>query len=128
MNILGLGLEIVDQRLWSRKLKKSRENFFGRNFTLKERQYCDKKRAPLTHYSARWASKIAVIRALDLKEKQSFMKGIEVKINSHGKPSIHLDPAIASKRKDWKIHEIKISLSHSDAYSVAEVVILGKIQ
>jgi len=56
------------------------------------------------------------------------MKGVEIKIDSEGKPRVHLDSKIALKRQDWKIRPIKVSLSHSDSYSAAEAIVLGEEQ
>jgi holo-[acyl-carrier protein] synthase len=129
MTILGVGLEIIDKSQWDRKLQKSGENFFEKFFTSNERRYCEEKRNPSIHYSARWACKIAVLQALGLlRSRESLMKGVEIKLDSGGKPRVHLDLKIALKRKDWKIRQIKVSLSHSDCYSAAEAIVLGKEQ
>jgi holo-[acyl-carrier protein] synthase len=129
MTILGVGLEIIDKSQWDRKLRKSKKWFLEKFFTSNERHYCEKKRNPSVHYSARWACKIAVLQALGLPgNREGMVKGVEIKIDSEGKPRVHLDPKIALKKQDWKIRQIKVSLSHSDNYSAAEAIVLGKEQ
>jgi phosphopantetheinyl transferase (holo-ACP synthase) len=56
------------------------------------------------------------------------MRGVEIKIDSEGRPQVHLDSKIVLKKQNWKIRQIKVSLSHSDNYSAAEAIVLGKEQ
>ncbi len=123
MKILGMGLEILDHQVWDQKISKKREIFLKNNFTPSERKYCEQKRNSNMHYGVRWACKNALIQALQLSKKNKVFKNIEIKSNSSGVPKIHLNSKIFQDK--FKIKEIKLSLSHSDAYSVAEVIVFG---
>ncbi|MBI1883087.1 MAG: 4'-phosphopantetheinyl transferase superfamily protein [Chlamydiae bacterium] len=126
MEILGVGLEIVDQRRWTLEVERNKK-FFSENFTLRERNYCKKKRNPIPHYSARLACKKAVFRALDLRGRGE-MKKIEVLSHDSGHPKISLSPHLLSKKRNWLIEDIKASLSHSDHHAAAEVMVLGQMK
>jgi holo-[acyl-carrier protein] synthase len=127
MKILGLGLAMVDQQKWMKKSEKAGRKFLSRHFSPSEIEYCNGKRNPLIHYSVRWACKEAFLQALGREEKISnFMKMIEVLADSSGIPRVQARPAVLSIQKHWKIQQIKASLSHSDAYSIAQVIVLGE--
>ena len=127
MKILGLGLSMVDQKKWMKKTGKAGKKFLSKHFSLSEIEYCDQKRNPSTHYSVRWACKEAFLQALGVEENNSrFMKMIEVLADSKGIPCVKAGPVVLSLQKCWKIKQVKASLSHSDAYSIAQVLVLGE--
>ncbi|MBI1870610.1 MAG: holo-ACP synthase [Chlamydiae bacterium] len=128
MNILGVGLEMVDEERWSQIVQENKKKFFEKSFTLPERKYCDQKRRPEIHYRARWACKIAVLKALALLKKQVSLQWIEVRVQPSGPPRIQLDSRILQKKDLWKIQTVQASFTHSDHYAVAEAIILGKVK
>ncbi len=125
MKILGVGLEILDHQTWNQKISKKGKTFLKDHFTAFERKYCDQKRNSPMHYGVRWACKNAVIQALGFSKKSKIFKNIEIKSNSSGVPKVYLRSKMVQKKNSFKIKEIKLSLSHSDHYSVAEVIVLG---
>lgn len=126
MKIIGMGLEILDHQIWNQKISKKGKDFLKDHFTLFERKYCDQKRNSQMHYGVRWACKNAVIQALSFSKRPEIFKNIEIKSNSLGVPKIYLSSKISQNKNSFKIKEIKLSLSHSDDYSVAEVIVLGE--
>lgn len=128
MKILGLGLAMVDQKRWIKKTGKSEKSFLQKYFSESEIKYCRQKRNPLIHYSVRWACKEAFLQALGMgKIDSGLMKRIEILPDSKGIPCVKADAEVKALQKNWKFKEIKASLSHSDSYSIAQVIVLGEI-
>lgn len=127
MRILGVGLEVLDQRLWMKRPSRAQEKFIQENFSPKEISYCSRKRNSTPHYSARWACKKAVLQALGMNgSRKKIAQQIEIESGTDGRPKMTLHPQICTLKSDWEIQDIKVSLSHTDHYSVAEVIILGQ--
>ena len=127
MRILGVGLEVLDQRLWMKRSTRAQEKFIQENFSPKEISYCSRKRNSMPHYSARWACKKALLQALGMSDgRGKIAQEIEIESGTDGRPRMTLHPKVRALRANWKIQDIKISLSHTDHYSVAEVIILGQ--
>lgn len=126
MNILGVGLEILDHHVWHEQMLKRDKKFLDRYFTPAEKKYCNHKRNPKIHYGARWACKQAVAGALGLAKRDEILRGIEVAAGLSGAPAVFLKDSVLQKKKRWEILKIKVSLSHSETYSAAEVIVLGK--
>jgi len=97
---LGVG---VDVQLIS-DVNVDSQNFIERNFTAKERAYCDAQVCPQTSYAGRWAAKEAIVKALcnaygaeGNEERPKWLKGaggaldlIEVLPSSSGAPFVTL--------------------------------------
>ncbi len=109
-----IGIDIVE----TKRIKKLIQNkkFLLRVFAEEEILYCENKKNKEQHYSARFAAKEAVWKALCGKYKIK-LKDIVVKNLANGKPEIEI--------KDKKIPKIKleVSLSHTKNYAVAVCII-----
>jgi len=127
MKILGLGLSMIDQKKWTKKAEKAGKKFLVKHFSSPEIAYCGQKRNPLIHYSVRWACKEAFLQALGEKKKSNLMKMIEILPDSGGIPRVQVRPSVLSLQTRWKIKQIKATLSHSDSYSIAQVIVLGEV-
>lgn len=109
------------------------KNFIERNFTEKERAYCDAQVCPQASYAGRWAAKEAVLKALcnahsangngnGNGERPKWLKGaggaldlIEVMPSSSGAPVVTLHGEVAQENSK----SVKVSISHSGNYAVA---------
>lgn len=114
--IKGVGIDIVEIKRLDRAIKKWGKIFLNRVFTEKELAYAQSKRYPLQHLAARFAAKEAVFKAFGTSPKLNF-KDIEISNDRHGKPYCRIKN---------KIKPIMISISHSDAYAVANAIIPSK--
>ena len=86
------------------------EKFLERIFSEKEIAYCNSKKFPFQHYTARFCAKEALVKALS--DKTLIFKDVEILNDENGKP--HL------KYKDFKI---EVSLSHTKDYAQAVVLV-----
>jgi holo-[acyl-carrier protein] synthase len=50
-------------------------------------------------------------------------RDIEVRTNELGKPSLHLYGFLQEQFQHHGLHDIHLSLSHSSAYAIAQVII-----
>ena len=99
----------------------SNEKFVETVFTQKEIEYCESKKiTKYEHYSARFAAKEAVFKAISvyLKDKYSISwKNVEILNDKDGRPYINLLDI------DIKIKDVDISLSHIKDYAIASAVV-----
>jgi holo-[acyl-carrier protein] synthase len=108
----NIGVDIENISRFEEKEYRKNLNFYKKIFTAKEIQYCLKKSNPYKHFTARFCAKEAAIKACD--KKIWDLTTIEISI-MNDKPNI-------------KLPENKIgvvSLSHTDQYAVAIVMILN---
>ena len=126
MNILGLGIDIVNINRIRSSIKKNKR-FKEKIFSKTEILDCNKKKESDACYAKRFAAKEAFVKALGT----GITKGInfnEIIIlnEKNGKPFIkHLDKTKSIVEKKLKRKKYKISLSISDErnYAVAFVTI-----
>ena len=122
-DILGIGVDIESIDRFRNHTKNKNEKFYQRIFTSTELEYCFKKKDPYPHLTARFAAKEAVIKAYSGLKKLYYSQ-IEVKNHNNGKPYIE----IVSKnkninKKESETKKLFISISHTDKYAVAFVII-----
>jgi len=116
-----IGIDIVDiDRL--RKAVARTPRLLQRVFTVREIEYCFRKRDPFPSLAARFAAREA-LRKLD----QVFIAGIrfhdtEVVVDAEGRPGWALHGAALEKSRDAGISQIELSLSHSQEQAVAVVI------
>ena len=124
--IVGLGLDIIDNRRIKRTLDRYGIKFKERCFSKNEIQRSEKKNQTVNSYAKRYAAKEACAKALGTGlAKGVFWKDIEVTNNKLGKPSILLHNKALKRLKEISKNKCKIELSLSDEsnYSIANVII-----
>lgn len=99
----------------------SNEKFVETVFTQKEIEYCESKKiTKYEHYSARFAAKEAIFKAISnyLKDKYSISwKNVEIQNDKNGRPYVNFIDI------DIKIKDVDISLSHIKDYAIASAVV-----
>lgn len=99
----------------------SNEKFVETVFTQKEIEYCESKKiTKYEHYSARFAAKEAIFKAISnyLKDKYSISwKNVEIENDENGRPYVNFIDI------DIKIKDVDISLSHIKDYAIASAVV-----
>jgi len=125
MNILGIGIDIVEVNRIKKILKENR-SFIDRIYTKHERSSCIGNKKVFC-YAKKYAAKEAFVKALGTGFRCGInFKNIEIKNNKLGKPFIKIDKVLSHKIK--KKHKIKnfnifLSLSDENKYAIASVVI-----
>ncbi|MCL2860206.1 MAG: holo-ACP synthase [Oscillospiraceae bacterium] len=115
------GTDIIEIDRIKSSIEENGDNFLNKIYTKKEIEYCEsKKNAKYQHYSARFAAKEAVFKALSqlLADKYEVSwKDIEIVNLEDGKPIVNL------LKKGYNIDYIELSLSHSRDYAVAMALV-----
>src|ERR1700744_6622367 len=127
MNIIGIGVDIVETARNTSSLDRHGDRFLARVFLDGERAYCGKMATPSQCYAARFAAKEAVSKAFGT--GIGAMLGwldIEVRRKASGEPFVVLHGEGARTAARLGITELRLSLSHSDHYAVAHALALGK--
>ncbi len=122
---ISCGTDIIEIKRIKESIEDLGMNFLERIYTKKEIEYCEsKKTQKYQHYSARFAAKEAVFKAISshLENKYDIgWKDIEVLNDENGRPHVHF---LNIKIQD--IEEIDISISHCKEYATANVVVMWK--
>lgn len=128
MAIIGVGVDIVDNKRFKKLIKK--KQFVERVFTKNETEYSIKLRNKLNYFSKRFAAKEAFSKATGFGiSKNLHFKDIEISNDKRGKPIISLNKSsILYLKKKFKVRAFKTNLSLSDEknYSIAYVIIEKK--
>ena len=122
---ISCGTDIVSIERIKKAIERHGDKFLNTVYTEDEVKYClEHEASKYEHFAARFAAKEAAFKATTKifdNEKNVDWKNIEVLKNEDGRPDIYFKN-IESKR----IESIDISLSHSDEFAVATVVVLYK--
>lgn len=120
--IIGTGIDIIDVG----RIKKSMTRFPGMEkklFTTEEINYCRSKRNLYHHFSARFAAKEAMGKALGKGIKGITWKDISVQRSRNGKPEIKLFNNAANLAIKMGVRKMHLSLSFTDTLATAMVVL-----
>lgn len=126
MNILGIGIDIVETGRIESSITRFGDAFLQRVFTISEIAYCASMKNATPCYAARFAAKEAVAKAFGtgLGGRIGWQE-IEVRRKASGAPFIVLHGAAHDFSKSLAVSEIMISLSHSEHYAVANALLIG---
>ena len=122
------GVDLVEiDRL---KTAYDRQEAFGKDiFTEAELDYCNSRPDPYQHLAARFAAKEACLKAFGVGMGGFGATGrfqeIEVESLPSGKPELILHGSMENMGKRLKIRQTSVSITHSENYAVATVMMLG---
>ncbi len=118
------GIDLVENARISALLKKAGPAFLQRTFTEEEIAYCQSHRDPVPHFAARFAAKEAVAKALTtgIGEAAAFRE-IEVRHRPGGSPGIQLHGSAAATAAAQRVLSLELSLTHTEHYAAAMVVL-----
>lgn len=120
------GTDIIEIDRIKQSIEETDGKFCEKVYTKKEIEYCEsKKNQKYQHYSARFAAKEAVFKAISelLQNKYDISwQDIEIINDDNGKPHVN----ILKKDIMQNIETIDLSISHCKLYATANVVVLYK--
>ncbi len=126
MSILGIGVDLTEVDRIEKSIADFGEKFLDRIFTADEQVYCQQMKRPAIHFAARFAAKEAVAKALGTGfGEEVHWQEIETCRDERGKPSITLHGDTAHFAESLGVRAKHLSLSHTDRYAVAQVVLEG---
>lgn len=121
--ILGIGTDIIELARMERSLSKG-EEFKRLVFSTEEISYCDSQGNSGASYSGRFAAKEALLKALGTGwVGEMKLYDIVVLNDNKGKPYFDLRGEVKSEAEDIGAVNIHLSISHSENYATAVVII-----
>ncbi|QJA09963.1 holo-ACP synthase [Romboutsia sp. CE17] len=125
MNILDIGVDIVEiERIKDAINKNSR--FLYRFFTEDEIEYFKSKNFKTETIAGNFAAKEAVSKSIGTGIRGYEFKDIEITRNSLGKPIVKTYNNLKQICIDYNVLDIKVSISHSEKYAVANAIAITK--
>ncbi|MEI7959202.1 MAG: holo-ACP synthase [Verrucomicrobiota bacterium] len=125
--IIGIGIDLVENERIAGSITRLGDRFLERVFTEGEIGYCKKMRHPAPHYAVRFAAKEAVAKAFGcgIGEQLSWLD-IEVTRSDAGVPALVLHGRGRELATARGVEQILLSLSHTEHYSTANVLLAGR--
>ena len=117
---LGSGVDIIEISRVRHVLERYGQRFLDRVYTIGEIAYCG-GRAP--NLAARFAAKEATMKALGTGVRGVGWKDIEVVRHESGAPAVLLHGRGKRRAQLLHVRDISLSISHSQEYAVAFVVV-----
>ena len=116
----AVGVDIIEIGRIAKAVERWGQRFLGRTYTDGELAYC-RGRAP--QLASRFAAKEAMMKALGTGRRGVDWKEIEVVRRRGGAPTIQLHGRALGVAQRLGVSQTALSLSHSQEYAVASVVI-----
>merc|ERR1711920_271694 len=117
----GLGVDVEPIETFENYLNQGKDDFFKRNFTEEELDYCYNAPHPAASFAGRWAAKEAVIKAISSSSPETGnlgkgagapLKDIGVSRSASGAPSIEFTGHASEVVRVLGIEDVSISISH----------------
>jgi holo-[acyl-carrier protein] synthase len=127
MNVVGIGIDLVDIARVERMLKRKGQRVTQKLLTEREQAYCAKLHQPARGIAARIAAKEAAYKAFQVLPEARGVgwQDLEVLRHADGRPMLKLHGEAARLAERHGPIELHLSLTHSDATAGA-VVLLSK--
>lgn len=124
--VIGMGIDIQEITKFERACKRGGKRFLERTFTPGEQAYCSRQAKAGQHYTGRFCAKEAFFKALGT----GWANGmgwceVEVVRRPSGQPALKLAGKAAELARKAKVKKTWLSLSHSDGYAAAFVILEG---
>lgn len=123
MNILGIGIDIIEIDRIEKVLKRT-PRFLDRNFTEKEVEYFKANNLRSESIAGNFAAKEAISKAIGTGVRGFNLKDIEILRDDLGKPIVNTYNNLNEICIKYSVKEIKVSISHSENYAVANCLII----
>lgn len=121
--IYGIGVDLIEIDRIKQAIERNGQRFIDRLYTAEEQAYCIQR--PLyACYAARFTAKEAFLKALGTGLRKGMRwRDIEVCTDDLGKPHLQIYGYLKERCTAEGLQHIHLSLSHSTAYAIAQVVI-----
>jgi holo-[acyl-carrier protein] synthase len=126
MTINGIGVDLIECARIQQSLDRFGDRFLKRVFTKGEIEYSMSMKFPARHLAARFAAKEAVSKAFGTGIGKSMgWKDIDVQKKPSGQPFLVFSGGAEQLAMERNVKQALITLSHTDNYAVAMVVMEG---
>lgn len=121
--IVGTGVDIAETSRIEQIIESHGERFSKRIYTPAEIEYCERFKNKAERYAARFAAKEAAFKALGTGWREGIRwLDVEVTHLPSGKPELVLTGRALEIARQLGVTRASVSISHSDRYVVAQVV------
>ncbi len=125
MNILDIGTDIIEVERIKKSLNK-RGDFLKKIFTQNEIEMFEQKGNNVQTIAGNFAAKESISKALGLGIRGYNFRDIEILRNNLGKPVVKTYNNLEKICIEYSVLEIKVSISHSENYAVANALVITK--
>jgi holo-[acyl-carrier protein] synthase len=127
LNVLGIGIDIVECLRIAQMIERHGELFITRVYTPNEIRYCQSRRQATQHFAGRWAAKEAVLKALGTGWRRGISwRDIEIRNDSQGRPVVALAGGAREIVEQQGIGELLVSISHCRSHATAYAMALAR--
>ena len=121
--IYGIGVDLIEIDRIKQAIERNGQRFIDRVYTVEEQAYCS-QRPSYACYAARFTAKEAFLKAMGTGLRRGMnWRDIEVYTDDLGKPYLRIHGYLQERCQTERLQRIHLSLSHSTAYAIAQVVI-----
>ena len=125
MNILDIGIDIVEIERVEKALQRNKK-FLDKLFTKEEIDYFKSKGLKTETIAGNFSAKEAISKDLGTGIRNFNFKDIEILRDKKGKPIVKTYNNLRKICIDYNVLEIKVSISHSKNYAVANAIVMVK--
>jgi holo-[acyl-carrier protein] synthase len=126
MNVLGIGMDVVETKRIAESLERFGDRFLQRVYLEGEVAYARSMKFPHLHLAARFAAKEAISKAFGTGIGTEIgWRDLEIVRAPGGAPSVRLHGRAETYAKSRGVAQVLVSLSHTAEYGAASAVILG---
>jgi holo-[acyl-carrier protein] synthase len=123
MEIMGLGVDLVEIDRVRSLLDRNSEAFRRRCFTEHEWDYASRFRDPSARLAARFAGKEAVMKSLGTGWRH--LRWVDIEITGGGRPRVVLSGRAAERAEMLGVTEVLITITHTRDQAVVMAVAVG---
>jgi len=122
--IVGTGIDIAEVPRIEASIARFGDRFLRRIFTEAEIRYCESKANRVERYAARFAAKEAAMKAIGTGWNHGVRwRDVEVCRQAGGRPTIVFHGKAAEFAAKLGAIYIALSLSHTEEYAIAQVIL-----
>ncbi len=126
MNIIGHGIDLVENARIGKLLRDHPDRFLDRVLTPAERAYCERHKFPLPHVAGRFAAKEAILKVIGTGWRGGIAwTDIEILNDEAGQPHVTLAGHTREIADRLGISRILISITHTENYAAASAIGTG---
>ncbi len=123
MSIIGVGTDIIECSRIGQMIERHGEQFIARVYTPHEIEYCSSRKHAMQHYSAHWAAKEAILKALGSEWVRGIRwKDIEIRITAGERPRVAFAGGARELCETLGVTEMQLSLSHCRTFATAVAI------
>ncbi|MBN2254504.1 MAG: holo-ACP synthase [Deltaproteobacteria bacterium] len=125
--IHGIGIDIVDVKRIDDIIGRWGETFLRRVYSREEIDYCAGMARASMHFAARFAAKEAFLKCIGVELRKGIsLRHISVDNKRDGSPVLRFQEEFADRLFQHGITKTYVSLSHTDTYATAVVILEEK--